>query len=58
MAASVVSERQSVTASAQPLPDIQQQCRFVSAFFNVFTQVDLGELTHAEAIALLTQPSA
>ena len=45
-----------VTTSALSLSEIRQRRGFVSTFFGLFTQVDLGELSAPEADALLRQP--
>lgn len=42
-----------ITASQTPLKDLAQQGKLTSPFFNIFHQIDLGELTDAEAQALL-----
>ena len=46
-----------VTTSVQTLPEIASQRKFLSTFFGLFTQVELGDFTETEAQAYLQQPS-
>ena len=46
-----------VTTSALTLPEIASQRKFLSTFFGLFTQVELGDFNEAEARAFLQQPS-
>lgn len=46
-----------VTTSAISLPQIASQRKFLSTFFGLFTQVELGDFAEAEARDFLQQPS-